>query len=159
VGLAVLCKAMRELGFNTLLSGSGADEIVSDYGHGGRKLFEHSEFGGQFPEQLEGFFPWRKFYGDSQRSYLRKDEMVAGLFGIEGRYPFLDRQLIQAFLRLSPALKNARYKHCIASFLEAHNYPYEAGVKTGFYAVQTHFNLLQRLKRKAKHWLKRAQPS
>jgi asparagine synthetase B (glutamine-hydrolysing) len=159
VGLAVLCKAMRELGFNTLLSGSGADEIVSDYGHGGRKLFEHSEFGGQFPEQLEGFFPWRKFYGDSQRSYLRKDEMVAGLFGIEGRYPFLDRQLIQAFLRLSPALKNARYKHCIASFLEAHNYPYEAGVKTGFYAVQTHFNLLQRLKRKAKNWLKRAQPS
>ena len=159
VGLAVLCRAMRELGYNTLLSGSGADEIVSDYGHGGRKLFEHSEFGGQFPEQLEGFFPWRKFYGDSQRSYLRKDEMVAGLFGIEGRYPFLDRQLIQAFLRLSPALKNARYKHCIASFLEAHHYPYEAGVKTGFYAVQTQFNLLQRLKRKAKHWLKRASPA
>ena len=77
--------------------------------------------------------------------------MVAGLFGIEGRYPFLDRQLIQAFLQLTPALKNQRYKHCIASFLEAHDYPYEANVKTGFYAVQTRFNPLERLKRKAKH--------
>ena len=151
IGMAVLCKEMVQRGFNTLISGSGADEIISDYGHGGTKLFEHSQFGGLFPDQLEGFFPWRKFYGDSQRSYLRKDEMVAGLFGIEGRYPFLDRQLIQAFLQLTPALKNQRYKHCIASFLEAHDYPYEANVKTGFYAVQTRFNPLQRLKRKAKH--------
>lgn len=151
IGLALLCKEMLRRGFNTMISGSGADEIISDYGHGGTKIFEHSQFGGLFPEQLEGFFPWRKFYGDSQRSYLRKDEMVAGLFGIEGRYPFLDRQLIQAFLQLTPALKNQRYKHCIASFLEAHGYPYEANVKTGFYAVQTHFNPLQRLKRKAKN--------
>lgn len=151
IGMAVLCREMVQRGFNTLISGSGADEIISDYGHGGTKLFEHSEFGGLFPDELEGFFPWRKFYGDSQRSYLRKDEMVAGLFGIEGRYPFLDRQLIQAFLQLTPALKNKRYKHCIASFLEAHNYPYEANVKTGFFAVQTQFNPLQRLKRKTKH--------
>lgn len=150
IGLAVLCREMVQRGFNTLLSGSGADEIISDYGHGGKKIFEHSQFGGLFPDRLEGFFPWRKFYGDTQRSYLKKDEMVAGLFGIEGRYPFLDRQLIQAFLKLSPELKNQRYKHCIASLLDADNYPYEANVKTGFYALQTQFSLLQRLKRKAR---------
>ena len=145
IGLLSICKRMKSEGFNSMLTGTGADEIVSDYGHGGKKYYEHSEFGGLFPENLEGFFPWRKFYGDSQRSYLAKDEIVAGLFGIEGRYPFLEKDLIQSFLRLTPELKNLRYKNCIASFLEENNYPYEANIKLGFVPQKTKFNIAQRI--------------
>lgn len=114
------------------LSGCGADEIISDYGFNGEKYYDHSEFGGLFPENLHGFFPWKKFYGDTMRSYLFKDEFIFGVFGIEGRYPFLDTETVQAFLSLSPDLKNATYKAPIAYFLEKYNYPYESGVKRGF---------------------------
>ena len=96
------------------------------------------------PDKLEGFFPWRKFYGDSQKSYLTKDEMVAGLFGIEGRYPFLDKDLIQQFLQLSVELKNSRYKNCIANFLEINHYPYESGTKLGFVPQKTKFTIIER---------------
>jgi hypothetical protein len=39
-----------------------------------------------------------------------KEEMVAGENGIEGRYPFLDRQCVQEFLLLKSELKNQFYK-------------------------------------------------
>jgi len=144
VGMFLICKEMKSRGYNAVLSGTGADEIFSDYGHGGIKYYPHSEFGGLFPDKLEGFFPWRKFYGDSQKSYLTKDEMVAGLFGIEGRYPFLDKDLIQQFLQLSVELKNSRYKNCIANFLEINHYPYESGTKLGFVPQKTKFTIIER---------------
>jgi asparagine synthetase B (glutamine-hydrolysing) len=114
------------------LSGAGADEIMSDYGFNGEKFYSHSEFGGRFPESLEHFFPWRKFYGDTQRSYLLKDEYVLGRHGIEGRYPFLDRQLVQEFLWLKASLKNRTYKAAVEQFLAKHRYPFEALRKRGF---------------------------
>ncbi len=123
---------MKELGFNSLLSGSGADEIYSDYGFAGKKFAPHSEFGGLFPNSLKDIFPWKKFYFDTQRSYLKKDEMITGLFGIEGRYPFLDSELTQAFLSTTAKLKNSKYKNCIANFLDIENYPYEENIKIGF---------------------------
>lgn len=114
------------------LSGSGADEIMSDYGFAGDKFYYHSEFGGLFPEQLESIFPWKKFYGDTQRSYLFKDEFILGRHGIEGRYPFLDKQVVQEFLWLTPALKNGTYKGAIAQFLAQSQYPFEPEAKRGF---------------------------
>jgi len=39
------------------LSGMGADELFSDYGFAGQKIFAHSNFGGLFPDDLTGFFP------------------------------------------------------------------------------------------------------
>jgi asparagine synthetase B (glutamine-hydrolysing) len=134
-------------GWLVALSGCGADEIVSDYGHGGVKFYPHSEFGGLFPERLEGFFPWKKFYSDSMRSYLFKDELVLGANGLEGRYPFLDRQVVQSFLSLTPALKNSAYKAPIAAFLRRHHYPFEAGVKRGFQPMGGRPGLRQRLGR------------
>lgn len=145
IGLAKLCQVMSNKGFNTILSGSGADEIISDYGFGGKKLFSHSEFGGYFPEKLESIFPWKKFYGDSQESYLRKDEMISGLYGMEGRYPFLDKDLIQSFLNISKELKNERYKNCIASFLEKNYYPYEPVKKDGFYPLKSKLNFGEKI--------------
>ena len=44
------------------LSGSGADEIFSDYGFDGIKHFRHSTIGGLFPEDLDTVFPWKNFF-------------------------------------------------------------------------------------------------
>ena len=71
--------------------------------------------------------------------------MVSGIFGIEGRYPFLDKDLIQSFLKLDINLKNVRYKNCLASFLESYSYPYEANVKRGFNPFKTKLSILSRL--------------
>jgi asparagine synthetase B (glutamine-hydrolysing) len=117
------------------LSGTGADEILSDYGFAGTKFYYHSEFGGLFPDDLTSIFPWKKFYGDTQRSYLFKDEFVLGRHGIEGRYPFLDKQVVQEFLSLSAALKNRTYKAPLEHFLRTHGYPFEPLKKRGFSPV------------------------
>lgn len=137
----------RKCGSVVNLSGSGADEIISDYGHAGKKHYHHSEFGGLFPEDLESMFPWKKFYGDTQRSYLLKEEFILGRHGVEGRYPFLDRRLVQEFLWLAPALKNAAYKAPIAQFLERHSYPFEKDVKRGFEPRGDHWSLRRFLAR------------
>ncbi len=134
IGAYVVAQKLKSLGVYVNLSGSGADEIYSDYGFGGEKYYSHSEFGGLFPDDLNGFFPWKKFYGDTQRSYLFKEEILFGHFGIESRYPLLDRELVQEFLLLSPELKNAQYKAPLAAFLQKYNYPYEPNRKRGFSA-------------------------
>ena len=132
LGLGLLAKYAAERGLKVSLSGAGADEILSDYGTGGKKIYYHSQFGGLFPKDLHGFFPWKKFYGDTQRSYLFKEEFIFGRRGIEGRYPFLDRAVVQEFLSLAPALKNEEYKAPLAQFLRKHSYPFEPAVKKGF---------------------------
>lgn len=131
-GLALICDQARKEGFKIYLSGSGADEIISDYGFGGNKIFPHSNFGGLFPEDLSTIFPWASFYGSTMESYLAKEEYVSGSYGIEGRYPFLDKDVVQEFLWLSTTLKNSKYKSCIDEYLMRNNYPYQPGVKTGF---------------------------
>jgi asparagine synthetase B (glutamine-hydrolysing) len=63
---------------------------------------------------------------------LFKDEIIFGYHGIEGRYPFLDRDVVQAFLDLDPELKNLEYKAPIAHFLREQDYPFEPQKKRGF---------------------------
>ena len=154
LGLANLCEEISKKGFNVIISGGGADEIISDYGFNGKKLYSHSEFGGKFPKDLKSIFPWRKFYGDSQRSYLKKDEMVSGLYGIEGRYPFLDLKVIQEFIHLKSDLKNKKYKSCISEFLERENYPFEINAKEGFNPMRSQMNIFEKLIIKSKKLLK-----
>ena len=64
-------------------------------------------------------------------SYIGMNECVAGAYGIEGRFPFFDRALVQEFLRLKPNLKNAEEKAPIINFFKEHNYPYTMS-KRGF---------------------------
>jgi hypothetical protein len=54
-----------------------------------------------FPSDISGIFPWGNFYYGSQWSYLMKEECIAGSLGIETRYPFLDRRVVQEYLNLS----------------------------------------------------------
>jgi asparagine synthetase B (glutamine-hydrolysing) len=135
--LAAVCDTAKEAGARVYLSGSGADEIYSDYGFRGKKIFAHSNFGGDFPENLLGKFPWASVFGSTQAAYLAKEEMVAGSFGMEARYPFLDVELVQHFLNLKPEIKNAVYKSTIKSYLEARSFPFSEGTKLGFGFAKT----------------------
>jgi len=148
LGLGHIAEFAATQGLRVNLSGTGADEILSDYGIGGEKIYYHSQFGGMFPQDLSAFFPWKKFYGDTQRSYLFKDEFIFGRRGIEGRYPFLDRAVVQEFLSLTPELKNREYKAPIGQFLRQHGYPFEPGVKNGFvpFTPQPTWGLKHRLR-------------
>jgi asparagine synthase (glutamine-hydrolysing) len=132
MGLAAICKRASKENRRIYLSGQGADEIISDYGWNGRKIYGHSSFGGIFPNDLSTFFPWHSFYDGTQIQYLNKEEYVAGHYGIETRYPFLDKDLVQEFLYLSPELKNKKYKSVLDEYLAVNKFPYNSGEKIGF---------------------------
>jgi hypothetical protein len=66
------------------------------------------------------------------RKYLTKDEYIIGCLGIEARYPFLDKQLVQEFLWLKPELKNNFYKAPLREYLIQNNFPYKENEKKGF---------------------------
>jgi len=134
VGLSCICRRARAENRIIYFSGQGADEIISDYGYQGEAIFSHSHFGGLFPADLSTVFPYKNFYGGSQIKYLAKEEHVAGSYGIEARYPFLDPLLVQEFLWLTAKLKNRKYKAPIYEYLTVHGVPFQEGAKIGFRA-------------------------
>lgn len=136
MGLAAICTRANKEKRRIYFSGQGADEIISDYGFGGTKIYKHSSFGGKFPDTLQDFFPWHSFYDGTQIQYLNKEEYVAGHYGIETRYPFLDKNLVQEFLWLTPELKNSKYKSCLDEYLRQNNFPFQPSEKRGFHVVE-----------------------
>ena len=132
IGCSYICSLAKNKGEKIYLSGSGADEIFSDYGYNKVRFFDHSSIAGYFTDNLNEIFPWKNFFGNTQRAYLMKEEYVAGSYGIEGRYPFLDKQVVQEFLCLLPELKNKNYKAPLHNYLIKNNFPFEINQKTGF---------------------------
>ena len=130
-GVGILACVARAHKSIICLSGSGADETISDYGFGGKKIYQHSNFGGLWPTNLQSIFPWSSFYGSTQQSYIRKEEAVGGAFGIETRYPFLDKAVVQSFLNLRADLKNSAYKAPLNAYLSEQKYPFKQE-KRGF---------------------------
>ena len=135
IGLSAICEDASTRESRVLLSGQGADEILSDYGLNGTKLSQDSFLGGIFPKDLTEIYPWPNFLGGVNRCYLLKDEYVTGSHGIEGRYPFLDKSLVQEFLWLTNSLKNSAYKAPLASYLKLQDFPVEYDTKRGFNAT------------------------
>lgn len=132
MGLAAICRRANLEQRRIYFSGQGADEIISDYGFNGRKIYGHSSFGGHFPDTLNNFWPWHSFYDGTQIQYLNKEEYIAGHHGIETRYPFLDKFLVQEFLWLDVKLKNSKYKSALHEYLYVNNFPFVPGEKIGF---------------------------
>jgi len=122
--LSYIGRYCNEKGIKVFISGTGCDEIYSDYGFNGEKFTYNSCFGGLYPADLSTVFPWKNFYEGTMQKYLEKDEKILGSFGIETRYPFLDKNLVQEFLWLSPNIKNKEYKFCLTSNLKKRNFPY-----------------------------------
>jgi len=106
------------------ISGTGADEIYSDYGFNGEKYTDNSCFGGLYPSNLKTIFPWKNFFNGTMKDYLEKDEKILGSFGIETRYPYLDKNLVQEFLWLDVSLKNKAYKYCLTQKFKKSYFPY-----------------------------------
>eukprot|EP00013_Stygamoeba_regulata_P003608 CAMPEP_0177640158 /NCGR_PEP_ID=MMETSP0447-20121125/6397_1 /TAXON_ID=0 /ORGANISM="Stygamoeba regulata, Strain BSH-02190019" /LENGTH=457 /DNA_ID=CAMNT_0019142217 /DNA_START=144 /DNA_END=1514 /DNA_ORIENTATION=- len=132
VGLAHVCTLANKENLRIYVSGSGADEIHSDYGFQGKKFYPHSCFGGLFPEDLSTVFPWYSVFNGTQRNYLRKDEHVGGNYAVEARFPFLDKALVQEFLNLHPTIKNSAYKRPIRDYMQGMGYPVLLDQKVGF---------------------------
>jgi asparagine synthase (glutamine-hydrolysing) len=116
-----------------ILSGTGVDEIISDYSINSKGLSLATCFNGIFPVDLKTIFPqniydkdciWKNFYSGTQELYLFKEESLTGGFGLEGRYPFLDKYLVQEFLSLTSELKNSFYKSPLRNYMLLHNYPF-----------------------------------
>lgn len=128
---SLICQNAKKEDYKVVLSGQGPDEIYSDYGFNGQKIYNHSNFGGLFPKNLCSIFPWNSFFGSSMESYIAKEEYVGGSYGMEIRYPFLDKKLVQEFLWLDVDLKNKEYKAPLKQYLDQNNYPYFVG-KKGF---------------------------
>jgi asparagine synthetase B (glutamine-hydrolysing) len=125
VGVATIAKLARAEGRKVLLSGQGADEVMSDYS----PWPDQSELKGRFPERLE---LWSNFNYSCQESYLMKEEYAGGAFGIESRYPFLDTRVVQEFLWLSAEAKNRHYKAPLREYLVRNGFAFEEGAKRGF---------------------------
>ncbi len=140
VGLGLICSEAKKRNNKIYLSGQGADEILSDYRMHGKGLTGHSTIDGHFPEDLGAIFPWHNFYKGAQEFYIAKEEHVAGAYGIEARYPFLDPHLVQEFLFLSPRIKNLSYKYPLQAFFEKYDFPYAQGEKVGFIPRKKNLN-------------------
>lgn len=50
-------------------------------------------------------------------------EYIAGAHSMEGRYPFLDLDVVQEYLWLTAELKNRVYKHPVYNYLISNGYP------------------------------------
>ncbi|MEB3210130.1 MAG: asparagine synthase-related protein [Leptolyngbyaceae bacterium] len=132
VAAALICSAARSDGYLIQLSGQGSDELLTDYSTGSMRM---SELKGDW-RNLAG--PWKNLHAGWNSIFLGATERICGLFGIETRYPFLDRALAQTFINLSPGLKELRFKAPIATYFDRVNYPY-TDRKQGFAG----FNLSQ----------------
>jgi len=117
-GLAQICEEASNRGLRVSISGQGADETMTDYSR--KRVFD-------IVQTLGGHF----FVGHQKR-FLSKEEHVAGAYGIETRYPYLDREVVQEFLWLTPELKNAHFKAPLHEYLSRNHYPFIPGEKLGF---------------------------
>ena len=119
-GLALIHSLARREGREVFLSGQGGDEILD-----ARRDWP----GYVFPDKLR---QWSDLSGGFQTAYLTKEDFVAGALGTEGRFPYLDRTVVQEFLWLSTELKNRHYKAPLHEYMTRCGYPFDEGVKTGF---------------------------
>jgi len=137
LGLAELLNEVKEKHpmLKILASGQGSDEVMSNI----QAYKFRNPNPSHFTNDLSQIFPWDNFFKGSQSSYLAKEECISGMFGIEGRYPFLDTEVVQAYLALTPELKNKYFKAPLTDFLKLHEYPIsfehsnpDVNIKKGF---------------------------
>tara|TARA_A100001011_G_C14322541_1_gene851635 strand:- start:20882 stop:22201 length:1320 start_codon:yes stop_codon:yes gene_type:complete len=131
IGLTHVLKSVQKSNNNIKIvaSGQGGDEI---YSNNQNYTFDKSN-PKYFDSYLKKIFPWQNFFYGTQISYLSKEESIGGSFGMETRYPFLDKKLVQEYLNLTPDLKNKYYKSPITDFLIKTGYPFiDNNTKVGF---------------------------
>lgn len=106
--------------FAVVMQGIGADAPFADHGIRGFRTRKWSIFGGVFPTNLEEQFPW---YYPWKPAHTEPD-VHWGMYGVNTQSPFMDLDLMQAFMRVDRKLKNANYKNWETLRLDQLGYPY-----------------------------------
>jgi asparagine synthetase B (glutamine-hydrolysing) len=118
-GMYQIFQEARERGQIIFLSGHGGDEIFSDYGN-----VENRGASSLCLDYTNIREKWPNFDSSYGRNIIQMFERVAGCYGIESRYPFLDKQVVQEFLWLGDGLKNKEFKQCIAQYMRKSDFPF-----------------------------------
>ena len=103
--ISKLLRTVKAKKLNVFISGQGSDEILSNYKSG------------PFVKNLQKQFPWKNFYEGANRHFIDQLEYIGGCYGIETRYPYLDKNFVQEFLWLSKEKKNEKYKNVLSEYL------------------------------------------
>lgn len=129
-GVAHIFDTAKKEGRSIYISNQGSDEIISDYALS--TYPGQSRFKGIFPDKL---YEWPNFRSNVNLLYLKETEDIAKIYGIMVHYPYLDIDLVQEFLWLTPELKNKYYKAPLREYFTINNIPFEENVKRGFHPV------------------------
>ena len=112
--LSKMLRTVKRHGYNIYIAGQGADEIISNYNEPGDPPFFTN---------LRLQFPWENFFNGDNRMLIDQHEYIGGTYGVEVRYPFLDRVFVQEFLHLTKEMKNKFYKSVVTEYLNRNNMP------------------------------------
>jgi len=111
-----VAKETNKRGFRVILTGHGADEIMCNYMN--KPIVQpRSEFD-RWPDDLTSIFPYHHFYGGYQRDIIDKHEYTSLTYALECRNVYLDNELTQEWLWLSPEIKNMGIKYPLVSYLK-----------------------------------------
>jgi asparagine synthetase B (glutamine-hydrolysing) len=103
------------------VTGLAGDEITYQYKY---QIKKHNT-------KSFNWIPTFDVYQDGrEHNELNQNEFISEIYGIEVRYPFLDRRFIQEFLDLTPERKET-YKGVLHDFLNQYKMPYSNN-KVGF---------------------------
>jgi asparagine synthetase B (glutamine-hydrolysing) len=128
----ILCKAARQAGELIGLFGNGEDEIYCDFYYLPPSNNGWSTVAGDWYSQAG---PWPNFQGGCNEIFLKASDRICSHNSVEGRFPLLDRWVVQEFLYLHPDLKSINYKAPLTNKLIENNFPLFYG-KFGFSGVK-----------------------
>ncbi len=122
-----VCNKASKMGMMRGISGQGADEIIADY-----YCPPHNPAMSCFKgDWTKADHEWPNINGGWNRVFYDTAGMIAELAGVEFSYPFLDYNVVQAFLWLTPEAKGREYKAPITARLRELDFPYHMH-KQGF---------------------------
>mmetsp|Transcript_24651 Transcript_24651/g.79783 ORF Transcript_24651/g.79783 Transcript_24651/m.79783 type:complete len:938 (-) Transcript_24651:64-2877(-) len=102
------------------LSTAGVDwTLLSCHGCNGTSFAELLSKGNDLPEFSTAAFPSSSFFLGTPDHHLAKDERVCGSHGIQARYPFLDRRVVQELLWLREDVKQSERKRPLEELFDA----------------------------------------
>jgi asparagine synthetase B (glutamine-hydrolysing) len=116
--LSRLMSTMKKDGINIFVTGTGADDIMTNDQIENEIGIEYSLTDGAYFYNSERPF---YFYSDITRESIDQCEYACRAHGVQAKYPFFDKFFVQEFLNLSPELKTQQYKSVISEYLKIHN--------------------------------------
>lgn len=108
-----LLRCVKSDGIDIIIIGQGADELMSNY----------KDYNFFKDYNLKKQFPWANFYEGKNRKFIDEFEYVGGVYGVEVRYPFLDKYFVQEFLNLTNNLKGIKFKAVLNEYMSRNNFP------------------------------------